>query len=159
MRIGFVILSHNYPPQLRRLVLRLQRTYDNPPIAIHHDFGQSALDIRDFSSGVQFVVPHLKTGWGKFSLVLATLRALELLYRNAEPDWFFLLSAVDYPTMRADKVFEELASSGMDAFLDYREVPSLSNTNIDYGLSLSRDSVSFGRLRFYRSYPVPEIPH
>ena len=43
MRIGFVILSHNNPQQLRRLVLCLQQAYDNPPIAIHHDFGQSSL--------------------------------------------------------------------------------------------------------------------
>ena len=142
-RIGFVILSHNNPRQLLRLVLCLQRIYDNPPIAIHHDIGQSQIRRDDFPSDAQFVSPHLKTGWGKFSVVGAALRALELLYQNAEPDWFVLLSAADYPTMPAGRVLERLSSSGMDAFLDYREVPSLS---VDYKLSFSVYFINFGTL-------------
>jgi hypothetical protein len=63
--------------------------------------------------------------------VIAALRALELLYQNAAPDWFALLSAADYPTMPAEKVLEELASGGMDALLDYREVPNI-NSNLPY---------------------------
>ena len=157
-RIGFVILSHNNPRQLLRLVLCLQRIYDNPPIAIHHDIGQNQIRRDDFPSDAQFVSPHLKTGWGKFSVVAAALRALELLYQNAEPDWFVLLSAADYPTMPAGRVLERLSSSGMDAFLDYREVPSLSDSNIDYKLSFSVNFINFGTLRVDRPYPAPENP-
>lgn len=157
-RIGFVILSHNNPQQLLRLVRCLQRIYDNPPIAIHHDIGQSPLRRNDFPSDVRFALPHVKTGWGKFSLVVAALRTLELLYQNATPDWFVLLSAADYPTMPADKVLETLASSQVDALLDYREVPSLSdsNHNLTFGLSISRNSINFGTLQLGRSYSAPE---
>jgi hypothetical protein len=160
MRIGFVILSHNNPQQLRRLVLCLQRAYDNPPIAIHHDFGQSSLRQEDFPSDIQFVTPHLKTRWGKFSLVAAALRALELLYQKTVPDWFFLLSAADYPTMPAEKVAQELAASGVDALLDYREVPNLFDPRhkIRYKLSIKKYYTCFVSSQFGSAFPMPENP-
>jgi len=121
-RVGFVILSHNRPRQLERLVRRLLASYDEPPIAIHHDFGQAPIRTQDFPSEVKFVSPHVSTRWGQFSLVDAALRALALLYRNANPNWFFLLSAADYPTMPADAVIAELDRIKVDALLDYRVV-------------------------------------
>jgi hypothetical protein len=122
-KVGFIILSHANPAHLLRLAQTLQRIYDNPSIVFHHDFSQSPLSLDEFPSGVRFVSPYVKTRWGQFPVVTACLRALELLYRDAAPDWFFLLSGADYPTMRSDKVLEDLNSSGMDAFLDFREVP------------------------------------
>jgi hypothetical protein len=126
-QIGFVILSHNHPQQLLRLVRCLQRLYDNPPIAIHHDIGQSPIRERDFPSGVKFVSPHLSTRWGRFANVIAALRALELLYDSSEPKWFFFLSGADYPIMSASKVFNELSSAAVDALMDYREVQSIED--------------------------------
>lgn len=125
--IGFIILSHSNPEQLLRLVQCLQRLYDNPPIACHHDLSQSPIRLTDFPSDVRFVTPHIETRWGKFSVVEAALRALQLLYQNAAPDWFVLLSAADYPTMQPDKVIDELRSSGMDAFLDFREATRIAS--------------------------------
>jgi len=129
--IGFVIISHDYPRQLLRLVRCLQQNYDNPPIAIHHDFGQSQITRGDFPSDIQFVSPHVKTRWAQFSIVTAGLRALELLYKNATPNWFVLLSGADYPVMPADRVLKELMSIDKDALLEYREVPtSLSPSHL-----------------------------
>jgi Core-2/I-Branching enzyme len=122
--IGFVILSHANPGQVLRLVRCLQRVYDNPPIVCHHDFSQSSLCVDEFPTETRFVLPHVKTGWGKFAVVVAALRALELLYQKSTPDWFVLLSGADYPTMRANQVIGDCASSGGDALLDLREVPN-----------------------------------
>jgi hypothetical protein len=122
--IGFVIVTYSNPEQLLRLVRSLQRMYDNPPIVCHHDLGQSTLRVEDFPKDMRFVMPHEKTGWGKYVVVKATLRALELLYQKSTPDWFVLLSGSDYPTMRADEVVADLASIGGDALLDLRKVPS-----------------------------------
>lgn len=123
--IGFVIVSHNYPQQLLRLVCSLQRFYDNPLIAIHHDVSQSPIRYGEFPPDVKFVAPHTKTRWGHFSVLTASLRGLELLYANAQPKWFFLLSGADYPVMPADMVLRELSKNEVDALLDYREVGSL----------------------------------
>jgi hypothetical protein len=124
-QIGFIIVAYDHPQQLLRLVRRLQEMYDNPPIAIHYDVGQSPIRLADFPSDVKFVLPHVKTRWGNISVVKASLRALELLYDRAEPKWFFSLSGSDYPTMPANTVLNELATAGVDALLDYREVPNM----------------------------------
>ena len=121
-RIGFVILSHSQPQLLCRLVLCLQKIYDNPPIAIHHDFEQCPIRQDKFPSNVKFVSPHVKTRWAQFSLVVAAMRALDLLYQTSEPEWFFLLSGADYPVLSANIVNQELLSNKVDALLDYREV-------------------------------------
>ena len=122
-QIGFVILSHTNPSQTFRLIRSLQRVYGNPVIVCHHDFGQSAVSPQEFPSGTYLVTPHVKTSFGHFSVVTAMLRGLELLYQIAEPDWFFLLSGADYPTLQSEKVIDDLVCTEVDALLDYREVP------------------------------------
>src|SRR5689334_5099563 len=106
--IGFVILSHNDPDQLVRLVAALDATYDRPPIAIHHNFSFTAVDRGRFGGNVLFVEPHLPTAWGDIKLVRALLAALRLLYRQAPPDWFTMLTAGDYPVKPGREVVDEL---------------------------------------------------
>jgi hypothetical protein len=122
IRVGFVILSHASPDQLKRLIQALDREYDCPPIACHHDFGQTPLNKDEFGANVWFVEPHLATGWGRPSLVWASLKGLALLYAKAAPDWFFLLSAADYPVMSGKRVRDMLARAECDAFLDARAI-------------------------------------
>jgi hypothetical protein len=121
-RIGFVILSHANPRQLRRLVSALQRSYESPTIVCHHDFSQCFLSTEDFQGDTEFVIPSLRTRWGRISVVDAALRALKRLFEISQPDWFFLLSGADYPVMRGDKVWKELRDNPNDALLDMREV-------------------------------------
>ena len=78
--IGFVILSHNDPDQLARLVSTLDATYDLPPIAIHHNFSFSAVDRSKFGGNVRFVEPNLPTAWGSIKLVYALLAALGAVF-------------------------------------------------------------------------------
>lgn len=125
--IGFVILSHRAPDQLLRLVRALCRLYGDPPIACHHDFGQVPLDRSAFPSNVRFVQPWVATGWGKWSVVRAFLRALAMLYQGGheDPEWFVLLSGADYPIAPADAVLGELRESGCDAFMDVHQIDPL----------------------------------
>lgn len=131
--LGFVILSHREPSQLLRLVTTLNRLYDDPPIACHHDFSQADFDTAKFPKNIRFVRPHLRTGWAKWSAVAGTLRALALLYEDGGSDWFVLLSAADYPVGPADEVRRELETSGVDAFLDYREIGDTAVSAARYG--------------------------
>ncbi|WP_288938037.1 beta-1,6-N-acetylglucosaminyltransferase [uncultured Sphingomonas sp.] len=120
--IGFVILSHRAPDQLLRLIRTLGELYGNPPIACHHDFGQAPLDRSRFPANVRFVDDWVATGWGKWSVVDAFLRALALLYADGGPDWFVLLSGADYPVRQPDAVLAELRDSGCDAFIDVHQI-------------------------------------
>jgi hypothetical protein len=120
MLIGFVIASHEADGKLDRLIAALNREYVDPPIVVHHDFGQAAIDTMRFSANVRFVHPHVATGWGRWGTVEGMLRAVELLYQDGQPDWFFFLSAADYPCRAGETVRAELAQSSCDAFADVR---------------------------------------
>lgn len=121
-KIGFVVLSHNEPGQVLRLVKALNAVFGDPAIVCHHDFGKCWLDEAIFPANVRFVHPHLGTGWGDINVPLATLRAFSLLKAYAQPDWFVLLSGSDYPIRPAADIVADLSNSNFDAFLDHREV-------------------------------------
>jgi Core-2/I-Branching enzyme len=120
--VGFVLLTHNKPHQVVRLVDTLNRMFDRPPIACHHDFSKCDLP-EDIASNISFVHPHLQTGWGKFSIVEATLHALQLMYEapNA-PDWFILLSGADYPIKPAQQILHDLGSSPYDVHAEHEQI-------------------------------------
>ncbi|MFK3891653.1 beta-1,6-N-acetylglucosaminyltransferase [Sphingomonas sp. NPDC079357] len=117
-----MILSHRDPAQLLRLVGTLNRLYDDPPIACHHDHAQCPIDVSAFPGNVRFVEPSIRTGWAKWSVVRGFFAALRLLYDHAAPDWFVLMSASDYPIRRAEAVRDELVKLGADALIDYRQI-------------------------------------
>lgn len=116
--LGFVILSHNAPEQLRRLVVTLNRLYGDPPIAIHHDFSQSTVDVARFPANARFVQPSLKTRWSDIACIHAVIAGVRLLYEGEGPAWFTLLSAADYPSLAPDKVVAELAGNPYDLYID-----------------------------------------
>ena len=121
--IGFVLVTYDKPAQLLRLVRRLMKLYDNPPIVCHHDFSKCSLDGFDFPKEVTFVRPHIETEWGGPSLCLAYFAAFGAMRQRADsPDWFALLSGTDYPVRPAQAVLDELALGGFDAYLDHRLV-------------------------------------
>lgn len=121
LSIGFVILSHRGSDLLGRLIEVLNEQYHTPPIAVHQDFGQDDLAGYEAPDNVRFVRPHVATGWGRYGVVEGALKALRLLYDTSDPDWFFLLSAADYPAMPGAAVRAELANAAVDAFMDIHD--------------------------------------
>jgi hypothetical protein len=164
--IGFVLLSHQQPDQLLRLVQTLNRLYDNPPMACHHDDSQAALDRSQFPPNLKFVSPSLRTGWAKWSVVEGALRALRLIYAEDGPDWFTILSAADYPIARAKDVRHELQKAECDAFIDFREVGDGPEDAARYGprnpelwMSETKHGRKLGWDRYLRAQlwiPVPK---
>lgn len=158
--IGFVILSHRAPDQLHRLVGTLGRLYDDPPIVCHHDFGQTPLDRDRFPSNIRFVEDWTATGWGKWSVVEAFLRALRLLYADGGPEWFVLLSGADYPSRPAADVIADLRDSGCDAFIDVHQIDctpaaaTLTGTLNPMLVHLDREESMAQKWRFYLARQV-----
>jgi hypothetical protein len=133
--IGFLITSHDKPAQLLRLMRRLRKLYDNPPIVCHHDFSKCSLEGFDYPKEVTFVRPHYETKWGRISFVKAYLAALRIMYQRADcPDWFVFISGTDYPVRPAQVVVDQLATGGFDAYLDYRlvEYPWTPDPSVQY---------------------------
>jgi hypothetical protein len=155
LKIGFAVLSHDEPQQLLRLVNGLNATFEDPPIACHHDFGKCSVDETLFPTNVRFVRPHFVTAWGHINVPLAALRAFSLLKEYAQPDWFVLLSGSDYPVRQADAIAAELSNSNYDVYLDHREVLYRAvppgQTAQDFGFGRP----SWIRLAYDRYYSVP----
>jgi hypothetical protein len=120
---GFVVLTHAHPAQLRRLAGRLHRSFDGPPVVVHHDFGQSPCAPDGLPPGLTFVRDWVPTRWATWSLVEATLRALrDLAARPDAPEWVTLLSGADYPVRPAAAILRDLEAGGADAYVQHVRV-------------------------------------
>lgn len=116
--VGFILLTHTRANQILRLVNRLNRSFDYPPIVCHHDFSKAVLDLRLFSRNVLFVQPHLVTRWADFSVVDATVRAFQMMYERPDaPRWSVVLSGSDYPIKPAERVISDLNTGEHDAHI------------------------------------------
>jgi hypothetical protein len=155
VKIGFVIITHNEPEQLLRLVKTLSAMFDVPPIVCHHNFSLCPLDEALFPPNVRFVHPHILTHWGHISVPSAALRALDLLRKCSELDWFVLLSGTDYPVRPADEIVAELSNANYDIFLDNREIlyrGDLSDQTAQSGFGrASWNAIAYDR---YCAFPV-----
>ena len=120
--IGFVLVTHQNSAQIAFLCRRLCTIFPNVSIALHHDFGQSELDVSTLPEQVLVVKDWAPTVWGKYSLVGAYLKALRLLHRDISPDWTISISGSDYPIKSARQIMADLAGASADAFFDYRDI-------------------------------------
>lgn len=121
--VGFILLTHGQPDQIIRLIEKLNSMFGFPPIVIHHDFSKCPLnkDEAPFTHNVSFVLPHSRTGWGEFSIVEITCRAIRKMYDlPSPPDWFVVLSGADYPIKPAARVLADLQAAPCDAFVSHR---------------------------------------
>lgn len=120
--IGFVLLVNPFNPlaQSERLIRTLNRMFNHPPIACHHDFGQNPQFIANCPPNVRLVRPHVDTKWADFSCIEAAVRAIQLLYSEANsPDWFVYLSGSDYPIKPAARILNDLQSSPFDTHIEH----------------------------------------
>ncbi len=146
-RIGFVLLTHANPPQMLRLVRRLNSMFDHPPIVCHHDFGKCPLPEGFLPENVEFVLPYLSTGWAKYSVVKATVIALSQMYRRADsPDWCVILSGACYPIKLAAQILANLSAGEYDAHFEVKD------------LNQEALSTNLHKLYFTR-YCVKKIPY
>ena len=176
-KVAFLILAHNQPGLLSRLVGRLS-TKDTA-VFIHID---GKVDEEPFRlavperPGVQYLSRGLRvvSHWGSFSLITAQLNLLRAAVENLKScDRFFLLSGVDYPACRVEDILETL-----DAGLDYvrvdRALDPSGHSLFDlrgYGLGLNNFAITnprsagpfVGKIaraierRVHRSYPYGNI--
>lgn len=155
-QIGFVVLSHRDPPMLKRLIRRLTRDFDDPPIVCHHDFHQTPLRTSEFPANVHFIKKPIRTRWAGITVVQAFLLALRELYDWAAPDWYIHLSGNDYPIKPARLIRQELSQSSYDAFLNHHRV---THNDLPKGAFFSDSFVRAAYDRYVATrVPVPHIP-
>ena len=127
MRIAYVILAHQLPEQLVRLVRRL----DSPGalFLVHinrrsddaiYEAARAGLAELD---NVVFLRRH-KLYWGAFGHVRATIEGLdELSRRGSQFDYVALLTGQDYPIKPVSAIERTLAESGGRSFMAIDRLP------------------------------------
>ncbi|MDP9175513.1 MAG: hypothetical protein M3O30_16855 [Planctomycetota bacterium] len=130
------MLTHSRPGQTLRLVHTLSAQFDHPPIVIHHDFGKCDLNVAEFPANVQFVRPHLNTGWGTSEVNDAFVLGLEALFRwDRAPKWFALLSGVDYPIKPATQILEDLNTDAYDLYIQNKVINRLDTDSFGHEMA------------------------
>jgi len=102
MKVAYLILAHQHPELLARLIRRLLDA--NGLVAIHFDASCGDAFVSDLRAllgqdfGRLVLVDRVAVVWGEWSLVEATLNGLRAISQlDQQPDYVYLLSGSDYP--------------------------------------------------------------
>lgn len=123
MNVAYIILAHNNPAHLKRLVDRLNT--DGASFFIHIDKKTDDATFGSITSlvdgpNIHFVKRH-KCYWGDFSIVEATLECMnDILVSGIEFDYAMLLSGQDYPIQTAEEVNNFLLNSNDMSYIEVK---------------------------------------
>jgi hypothetical protein len=108
IRHAFLILAHDKPDQLQRLVDALQ--HERFDLYLHLD--AKVGDSHPIPSGVHTTISEFDISWGGFSMVEATLALLSCAKRAPRSyHSYTLLSGTDYPVASNEYIHQVLAST------------------------------------------------
>jgi hypothetical protein len=121
MKIAHLILAHNQPAQLQRLIKRLE--HPDADVYIHLDLKTPAEDYNHLKQlpNVFFVTNRVKVYWGSYNIVKATLNGFkEIIDSGNAYDFINLLSGQDYPLTSAGNIHDFLAANQGVVFMNYK---------------------------------------
>ncbi|MBE5320740.1 DUF3405 domain-containing protein [Pedobacter sp. MR2016-19] len=123
--ISYLILAHENPKQLSRLIKALRS--DNCNFVVHID---ARIAIDGFASyfendaQVFFLQNREESQWGSFGLVDATLSGMKFIQKNSpETSRVVLLSGSDYPLKSVRHIERFLEANPKKIFIDYFTIP------------------------------------
>ncbi|MEO6521596.1 MAG: beta-1,6-N-acetylglucosaminyltransferase [Mucilaginibacter sp.] len=119
-KIAHLILAHNNPVQLARLISRLQ--HPDADIYIHLDGKADAEQFTQLSKipQVHFIQNRTKVYWGSYSIVQATINSFtEILAAHKTYDHINLLSGNDYPIKSTRQIHEFFNQHPHSIFMEY----------------------------------------
>jgi hypothetical protein len=94
---AYVVLSHRDREQVERLVAAIRRSSPSSHVVVAHDARQGVAP-RALDDHVHVWEHGLRTDWGSWELVEATLGGFRRARDLADPDLVALVSGADYPT-------------------------------------------------------------
>jgi hypothetical protein len=122
MKVAIIILAHNKPEQLNRLIRHLK--HDDIDIFIHIDKKNNSMkkhiDIN--SPNIKVINNSVSVYWGTFSQIQATLNSLEEARIKNRYDYYFLLSGQDYPIKTTEYILNFLKNSKGMNFIEFKEI-------------------------------------
>jgi hypothetical protein len=125
VKLAYIIMAHQHPQQLRRLITALQT--ETASFFIHfskkaESAYQEAMELLKDMPNVYFV-PRRHTYWGHPSLVKAALSGLRAIVESGiDYDYVSLLSAQDYPIKKIADIERFFEQNAGKQFIDYAPV-------------------------------------
>src|SRR4249919_2644439 len=123
MKIAHLILAHNQPDQLSRLINRLSN--NDADCFIHIDAKASLENFKKITQIPNAFVLNKRVNitWGSYSIVQATLNGLSsIISSNKNYDYINLLSGLDYPLKSASEINHFLTERKGNLFMEYYSV-------------------------------------
>ena len=151
MNVGYVVLAYKRPEQVGRLLRWIAGPHS--AVAIHVDRSTDETIFRELRReaadhpDVQFV-PRVRTHWGGFGLVKATLRCMEHLVRTSNVDYVLLLTGQDYPVRSPAAIRGTLAEANGRSFLHHSPIPYAA-WGPEGGVNRLENWYHVGRRRFH----------
>lgn len=106
MNLAYLILAHNNPNHLQKLIKAL----DNPDVHffVHIDRKKDILPFQNqiSSNKVTFISERTTIFWGEFSIVQATIDLIRAALSKRKFDYLILISGSDYPLKNAQYIKE-----------------------------------------------------
>lgn len=133
MKIAYLILAHNTPNHLGRLIDALNT--DGVHFFVHIDNKADIVLFKQYikADNVYFLPKRRTVGWGDFSAVEATLDLLRLaLVHRIEFSYFCLLSGSDYPVQSNQYIHNFFEKKSGGEFISLVEIPNAElNKSLD----------------------------
>ncbi len=100
-KVTYIVLSHNPPDQVDRLVRAILRSSRTGSVLVAHD-ARHHPPLETDDPRVDVWRHGMSTDWGSWALVEASVRAFQRALERHDPEWLALISGSDYPTRRLD---------------------------------------------------------
>jgi hypothetical protein len=123
MKVAHLILAHDNPLQLERLINRL--TYPGDVVFIHLDKKTEIMPFQFLQDrpDVFFVQNRVRVYWGTYSIVEATVNSFEeIIGSGIDCQYINLLSGADYPLQPLQKFHAFLEAYPGKAFMSFMDI-------------------------------------
>jgi hypothetical protein len=127
LKIAYIILTHNNPIHLNRMIYRLNSP--NVSFFIHVD-GKSNIsnyNIPKFRN-IFVIKNRIKVYWGEFSQVQAIINLLKMASAKNNYDYYIFLNGTDYPVRNNEYIYNYLIKNKNKEFISIVEMPGIGKT-------------------------------
>lgn len=130
MEINYIILGHDNPNQLHRLVNRLNT--NNVYFYIHIDLKSNIEEFISISKGVEqiiFIRNRVECIWGDLSMIIATLNCIKQLIKDGRKGYTILMSGMDYPLKNNNYINDFFNQNNNFNYISLLSLPNKNWTN------------------------------
>lgn len=126
MELNYIIQAHNYPKQLKRLILRLNG--NNVFFYVHIDRKSDIYlfikELKEFKN-VFLLKERIDVFWGHISQVEVTLIALKKIIEDKRTGYCILMSGQDYPIKSNNHIRDFFEINYGDNFIDSKPIEDI----------------------------------